>query len=186
MNLQKLGSDALAIIRANIKLFLLNVISFWRINYHPLIRFKSHINITVDTNSRISIGNGTLIAANSSLSATDGGQLTLGNMIGINRNSMIICHNCISIGDNTIMGPNVCIYDHDHLFTSKRGVIRNDYKTSAVHIGKNCWIGAGTTILRGSIINDNCIIGAGCVIKGTYPSGSIIIQKRNEIIYNRL
>lgn len=184
MNLQKWCSDILAIIRANIKINFINIITPRSINYHPLTRLKSHVSILADSYSRIRMGKNVLIQTNSILSSTNGGQLIIGNMVGINRNSIIMCHNNIIIGDNTIMGPNVCIYDHDHAFDSKKGVSRNDYKTSPVFIGKNCWIGAGTIILRGSIINDNCLIAAGCIIKGTYQTGSIVLQKRKEeIIY---
>lgn len=51
-----------------------------------------------------------------------------------------------------------------------------------MNIGKNCWIGANTVILRGTTIGDNSVIGAGCVLKGEYPAGAIIIQKRETTI----
>ena len=130
----------------------------------------------------IQLGKGVLIASNSVLSTSDGGRLSLGKMVGINRNSMIICHEYIMIGDNTIMGPGVYIYDHDHVFSSAKGVRRTEYVTAPILIGKNCWIGAGTIILRGTTIGNNCLIAAGCVVKGNYPDGSVVIQKREEII----
>lgn len=135
---------------------------------------------------RINLGNGLLISSNSVLTASDGGVLTLGNMVGINCNTMIMCHERIDIGDNTIMGPGIYIYDHDHIFDSFNGVKRNQYITTPVKIGRNCWIGAGTTILRGSIIGNNCLIAAGCVVKGKYPDGSVVIQPRDEIIKRKI
>lgn len=130
----------------------------------------------------INFGKGVLIASNSVISATDGGRLSLGRMVGINRNSMIMCHDKVNIGYNTIMGPGVYIYDHDHVFDSMDGVRRNEYVTDPISIGKNCWIGANTVILRGTTIGDNCLIAAGCVVKGNFPDGSVVIQKREEII----
>ena len=130
----------------------------------------------------ISFNKGVLIASNSVVSATDGGRLSFGKMVGINRNSMIMCHDSIRIGANTIMGPGVYIYDHDHVFDSTVGVRRNEYVTAPISIGKNCWIGANTVILRGTTIGDNCLIAAGCVVKGNVPAGSVVIQKREEII----
>ena len=93
-----------------------------------------------------------------------------------------MCHDSITIGANTIMGPGVYIYDHDHVFDSTVGVRRNEYVTAPISIGKNCWIGANTVILRGTTIGDNCLIAAGCVVKGNVPAGSVVIQKREEII----
>ena len=45
-------------------------------------------------------------------------------------------------------------------------------------IGDNSWIGCNVVILRGTSIGKNCIVGAGSVLKGTYPDNSVIVQKR--------
>ena len=95
--------------------------------------------------------------------------------------NIIVCHKKISIGEGTILGPNVLIYDHDHVFSNNEGVNHRDYITGEVVIGKNCWIGAGTIILKDTHIGDNCVIGAGSVVKGDYESGSVIIQKRERL-----
>ena len=62
-------------------------------------------------------------------------------------------------------------------------VLDNDYICAPVTIGKNVWIGAGTIILKGSAIEDNCIIAAGSVVKGIIPEGSVFMQKRERNIY---
>lgn len=52
-----------------------------------------------------------------------------------------------------------------------------------VNRGGELRLGTNTVILRGTHIGDNCVVGAGCVLKGTFPDGSVIVQKRNaEII----
>ena len=152
--------------------------------YHPFLRMKGSVEIRLNE-GRILLGKGVLIASNSVLSATGGGRLSLGKMVGVNRNSMIMCHNNVSIGDNTIMGPGVYIYDHDHVFDSTNGVRRNEYVTAPISIGKNCWIGANTVILRGTTIGDNCLIAAGSVVKGYIEAGTILVQKRDTIKKNR-
>ncbi len=174
--------NILALFRGNIKLLFLKLFYPKQIKYKPYLRFGKGVDIRVDSKSSMSLGKGILVNRGTVLSSTDGGVLLIGDMAGLNNNTMVFCHEKIEIGDNTIMGPGVCIYDHDHVFSSTAGVNRNDFRTSPVKIGKNCWIGAGAIILRGSVIGDNCLIGAGAVIKGTYASGSIIIQKRQEVI----
>ena len=42
-----------------------------------------------------------------------------------------------------------------------------------VMIGNNVFIGANTTILPGSVIEDNCIVGAGTVVRGRLESGYV-------------
>ena len=45
----------------------------------------------------------------------------------------------------------------------------------AVHIGKNCWIGAGALILPGVTIGDNTVIGAGSVVTKDIPSSVVAV-----------
>ena len=52
------------------------------------------------------------------------------------------------------------------------------FVTAPVTIGDNSWIGCNVVILRGTSIGKNCIVGAGSVLKGTYPDNSVIVQKR--------
>ena len=77
------------------------------------------------------------------------------------------------------------IYDHDHDISSAESIHDSGYKTSPVVIGDDVWIGANTVILRGTVIGRDCVVGAGSVLKGVYPAGSVIVQKRTENIYEK-
>lgn len=44
-----------------------------------------------------------------------------------------------------------------------------------VHIGRNCWIGAGAVIVPGVTIGDNVVIGAGSVVTKDIPSNVITV-----------
>ena len=120
----------------------------------------------------IDIGKGTSIKANTELSATQG-KIAIGNACFINRNCMIVAHEKIEIGDGTTIGPNVCIYDHDH--DGNGG-----YKCSTIRIGDNVWIGAGVIILKGVSIGDNAIIGAGCLVSKDVSNDMTLFQKRES------
>lgn len=174
--------NVFSLLLGNIICIVTKICHWKRFQYHSFLRLNKRVKIRIDKNSILKFNKGILIESNTVISVTDGGYLAIGSMVGINRNSMIMCHESIIIGDNTIMGPGVYIYDHDHIFDSNHGVKRNEYVASPIKIGKNCWIGAGTIILRGSTIGNNCLIAAGSVVKGNFPDGSVIIQKREEII----
>ena len=131
------------------------------------------------------IGSALRIDKNARVVCVNGAKLSIGNSVGIGSNNYIICRKQISIGDGTILGPNVMIYDHDHVFLPEHGVSRTEYTTGEISIGKNCWIGAMTVILKGTHIGDNCVIGAGTVIKGDIPDGTVYIQKRKEILFRK-
>ena len=53
-----------------------------------------------------------------------------------------------------------------------------------VYIGNNVFIGMGATILMGADIGDNCIIGAGSVVKGTIPPNSVVAGNPARVICN--
>ena len=99
----------------------------------------------------------------------------------LNSGCILTAREKISIGNHTIFGPNVLVYDHDHQIENEK-VLENTFVTEAVCIGNNVWIGAGTVILRGSVIEDNCIIAAGSIVKGHIPAGSIYVQKREKTV----
>lgn len=106
----------------------------------------------------------------------NGGNLVVGDRVSINRNTVIVCHDSITIGSGCSIAPNVMIYDHDHKF-DQNGIARG-FNTAPVTIENNCWIGGGSIILRGSHIGEGCVIGAGCVVKGTIPPHSLVTASR--------
>jgi acetyltransferase-like isoleucine patch superfamily enzyme len=109
--------------------------------------------------------------------STKGGNITIGQRTSLNHNCMCVSYKSITIGEDCSIGPNVCIYDHDHAFNSN-GKIKGKFKSSDITIENNVWIGANSVILRGSYIGANSVVGAGSVIKGIIPANSLVIQKR--------
>ena len=86
----------------------------------------------------------------------------------------------IIIGDNTLIGDNVTIINHNHL----KG--NNNFSSSEIVIGHNVWIGSHCVILEGVAIGDNCIIAAGSVITKSIPKNTKVIQKRVNSFYENL
>lgn len=70
------------------------------------------------------------------------GKVVIEDNVTINRNSIIVAKCDIHIGQGTSIGPNVCIYDHDHAF-DEYGFKKTEYKKENVSIGNRCWVGGG-------------------------------------------
>ncbi len=159
------------------------IISLFKSNYSigKKLRLFKNTEIRKNRNAKCSIGEDVKIDYNTVLSVQKNGILEIKNGVAIGFNSMIVCHKRIVIGENTMFGPNVYIYDHDHIYDDY-GVKAKEYNTKEIIIGKNCWFGTGCIILKGTIVGDNCIIGAGTMLKGEYPSNSVIVDKREKII----
>jgi acetyltransferase-like isoleucine patch superfamily enzyme len=81
----------------------------------------------------------------------DFGEMHIGSLICFNRNCIVACRQKITIGDRCLFGPNVCVYDHDHVYSAD-GVLPQEFKCSEIIIEEGCWIGAGAIILKGTHI----------------------------------
>ncbi len=113
----------------------------------------------------------------------DGGKVTIGKKCFFNNNCSINSRKNIEIGDYVIVGENVCFYDHNHKFRNKEMLIKKQgFSDKIIKIGNNCWIGSNVTILAGTVIEDNVIIGAGCTIKGNIKENTIVKNYMNYIM----
>lgn len=145
------------------------------------VTLGKRIDIVIGEKGFIELGNHSAIAQDSHIAAI-GGHLSVGSKTYFNRRANVVCQKKIIIGDNCAIGPNVTIYDHDHKF-GKNGV-EPGLNTGEIVIGNHCWIGANVTILRGTHIGNNCVIGAGCVLKGEIPDNTLVTQDRKLIVTN--
>lgn len=111
------------------------------------------------------------------------GEVNIGNNVSFNNYCSLNAIERIIIGDGTIFGENVKVYDHNHCYQDPNVPIKEQGFTSApVNIGKHCWIASNVVILKGVTIGDNCVIGAGCVIYKDVPEESVMINKQELVI----
>ena len=80
----------------------------------------------------------------------------------------------IYVGDYTMFGPNVILATAGHPILPKLRQEAYQYNMP-VHIGKNCWLGAGVIVLPGVTIGDNTVIGAGSVVTKDIPSNVVAV-----------
>lgn len=145
--------------------------------YHRLLAVEPTTRICCSSGAILNIGKGFRARHHVEINVRDNAVLEIGKNVFLNSGCVITTRERIQIGENTILGPNVLIYDNDHEIRDGK-IMDNAFTTEPVTIGTNTWIGAGSIILKGTYIGDNCIIAAGSVVKGTVESGCIMIQKR--------
>lgn len=114
------------------------------------------------------------------LSVLPGAKMELGDDISINSDCTVIARKHIKIGNDVLIGPGCRIYDHDHDYRKTGRERRNSFLCDTVEIGNGVWFGANCIVLKGTKIGDNCVFGAGSIIKGEYPADTIVIQERTE------
>ena len=104
------------------------------------------------------------------------GNIQLGDDVTIGIDSVFLSTGAkITIGNKVLFGPRVYIITGNHQ-VNQLGVYITDVKSktevcdSDVVIEDDCWIGAGTIILKGVTIGRGSVIGAGSVVtKSTAP-----------------
>ena len=80
----------------------------------------------------------------------------------------------IYVGDGTMFGPNCVIATAGHPIDAELRERQLQYNIP-VHIGKNCWLGAGVLVMPGVTIGDNSVIGAGSVVTKDIPANVIAV-----------
>lgn len=103
-----------------------------------------------------------------------GKHVHFGKNIYANFNLTLVDDTHIYVGDYTMFGPNVTVATAGHPILPE--LRQKGYQYNApVHIGKNCWIGAGAVIVPGITIGDNVVIGAGSIVTKNIPSNTVAV-----------
>ena len=115
---------------------------------------------------------------------TEEAKIEIGNNVGIS-GATIYARKKITIGDNTLIGGNVKILDNDFhpIEVEARNLdIKEKIGTRKIKIGRDCFIGANSLILKGVEIGDGSVVGAGSVVTGKFPSNVIIAGNPARVI----
>lgn len=110
-----------------------------------------------------------------------GHHVHFGKNVYANFNLTLVDDTHIYIGDHTMIGPNVVIATGGHPLLPELRQKGYQYNVP-VHIGKNCWIGAGAIIVPGITIGDHSVIGAGSVVTKDIPSNVLAVGNPCKVL----
>lgn len=113
-----------------------------------------------------------------------GSSVELGNYSGIGIHARI---GDVKIGDYVMMGPDVCIFSHNHQNNDLNTPMsfQGFTATKPVVIENNVWIGARVIILPGVTIGEGSIIGANAVVTKDVPSFAVVAGNPARIVRMR-
>ena len=114
---------------------------------------------------------------------TSAAHLTLGDRVGLS-SSVIVAGNSIEIGEDTILGAGAMVLDNDFHALGPGFSWLTEYSKNSkpVKIGRGCFIGARSIILKGVTLGDRVIIGAGSVVTKDIPAYSIAAGNPARIV----
>lgn len=101
-----------------------------------------------------------------------GAHMHLGDSVYANFNFTAVDDSHIYIGSYTMIGPNVTVATAGHPILPELREKAYQFNMP-VHIGRNCWIGAGAVIMPGVTIGDNSVVGAGSVVTKDIPANVV-------------
>lgn len=110
-----------------------------------------------------------------------GKNVHLGNNVYFNFNATLVDDTHIYIGDSTLIGPNVTLATAGHPILPELREKALQFNLP-IHIGKNCWLGAGVIVLPGVTIGDNTVIGAGSVVTKDIPSNVVAVGNPCKVL----
>ena len=100
-----------------------------------------------------------------------GKNITLGKNVFINAGCKFQDQGGILIDDGALIGHGVVIATLNHDMDPEK---RQALHPSPVHIGKNVWIGANSTITPGVTIGDNAVVAAGAVVTKDVAADTVV------------
>ena len=156
-----------------VRVLTLAIFSCGRIKINSIFLYIGK-DVKIRAKNKIVIGQRCYFRDRVSIISFDKGLITIGKNTFVNENSLIVSREEISIGSNCLIADNVSIYDHDHRFSDKAKLIREQgYVSEKVSIGNNVLICSHVVVCKGVVIQDNSVIAAGSVVLSSVPSNCL-------------
>lgn len=150
------------------------------------IRFPSYIGrpIIIKGSKNIFLGKYVRIYPNIRLETYgEKGFIKIKDDVSIGQNVHITSSSNLVIGKSTTILANAFITNIDHDY-EEIGVhiLKQKYIIKETLIGENCFIGIGACIQAGTILGNQCVVGANSVVKGIYPDYCVIVGSPARIV----
>ena len=114
-------------------------------------------------------------------------RIVIGREVQAGRNFFISCTNSVEIGRNVTISERVFIGDNNHSFSHPDVPIMqqpNKVGTPIV-VGPGSWIGAGASLLPGTRLGRNSVVGTLSVVKGEFPDHAVIGPEPAKLLFVR-
>lgn len=103
------------------------------------------------------------------------GRLAIGSNCYLGPGVLIDLAGELRIADGTVISARAILLSHDDPGASHKSPLCEYFPPSkrTTLIGGHCWLGAGSIVLAGTEIGEQCVVAAGSVATGTLQPGSL-------------
>jgi maltose O-acetyltransferase len=104
------------------------------------------------------------------------GSISLGKNSCFGENCGLYAHGDVKIGEHFVAAPGLTINSGDH------EPVAMTPRALPITIGDRVWCGVNVTILAGSTIGDDCVIGANALVRGDIPPRSVAVGMPAKVV----
>ena len=98
-----------------------------------------------------------------------GNSVKIGQNVVVMNNALFMAAGGITIEDNVLVAANAQLISNSHDLYDHAVLT-----CKPIHLKRNCWIGAGATILPGVTIGKNAVVGAGAVVTKDVEDNTVV------------
>lgn len=165
--------------------------------FHTKIQYGSHTNIGKRVrilpgtriynpdNSEIFIGENSILCSFCKVIMTrgKGGKLHIGHDVTLGEYNVVNVFGNVTIGDSVQTADRVSFITNTHNYQDISIPIRDQGgEQYDISIGDGSWLGINATVLAGTTIGRNCVVGANSVVKGNFPDYCVIAGCPGRIV----
>lgn len=112
-------------------------------------------------------------------------KIVIGREVQIGRNFFISCTKLVEIGHHVTISERVFVGDNNHSFSHPEvPIVQQPNRPGIpVYIGPGSWIGAGASILPGTRLGKNNVVGTLSVVKGEFPDHAVIGPEPAKLLF---
>lgn len=110
-----------------------------------------------------------------------GRHVHFGNGVYANSGFTCVDDTHIYVGDHTMFGPNIILATAGHPILPRLREKAFQFN-KPIHIGRNCWLGAGVIVMPGVNIGDNSVIGAGSIVTKDIPENVVAVGNPCKVL----
>lgn len=120
----------------------------------------------------LDVGTGVYLSPGCVVQIGDRASLVLEDGVYMNEGCRVTVVESAHIGADTLLGPNVQVYDHDHEFD--REGVRSELRHAPISIGARCWLCANVVVTSGCAIAECSLVSANSVVTHDLPEAGAL------------
>ncbi len=132
-------------------------------------------NVTIDSFVKIKFAGGS-------------GDVVIEDDCYLNSGVVIYSGNGLRLGRGTLVAANTTFAPTNHEYRDRdQTIIAQRFMPSrgGIVVGEDCWIGANCVLLDGAMLGRGCVVGAGSVVRGSWPAYSVLVGNPARVVGER-